>query len=291
MINWATASELDRADQQRSSPEWVAQQWRSERASVVVIDERGRFATKPGGDRLDLARPSAEYDSQRHHLLGLLAGLPIFAAQSTHSTKSAEVHDFREVAASLTDSERDIVATAAALTQWHLREPRCPACGEATQVIKGGFARHCLTCSHDHFPRTDPAVIVAVLDADDRLLLGSQASWPARRVSILAGFVETGESLEQCIHREIAEEVGVQLAAVRYYGSQPWPFPRSLMLGFAARASSLDICVDGDEIEFADWFTRQQVRDQVASGALGLPGASSIAYRMIYSWLDGDLPV
>jgi NAD+ diphosphatase len=134
-------------------------------------------------------------------------------------------------------------------------------------------------------------VIVAVVDKDERLLLGSQASWPERRVSILAGFVEAGESLEQAIHREIAEEVDITLSQVRYFGSQPWPFPRSLMLGFVARASSTEICVDGLEIATADWFSRDQVRTQVASGQIGLPGASSIAFRLIEAWLNDDLQI
>lgn len=288
MISWATASSLDRADRQRSSPVWVATLWRAADAQLLTLDHRGRFPTELGGGLLRMVRPTGDYDDQRHHLLGLLAGAPVFALQEE---PPGELHDFREVAGQLSDDERDLAATAAALTQWHLREPRCPACGDSTAVIRAGFARHCASCGHDHFPRTDPAVIVAVLDADDRLLLGRQASWPARRVSILAGFVETGESLEQAIHREIAEEVGVRLTEVSYYGSQPWPLPRSLMLGFAARAASTDFEVDGDEIAFAAWFSRDEVRHQVASGELALPGASSIAYRMIHSWLAGKLSV
>lgn len=262
--------------------------WRSEDAKLLKIDAGSRFTTNVGGSKLRMTRPFVEFDSQRHRLLGLLNGSAIF---SVEALTEGEVHDFREVGAMLTDNERDIAATASALNQWHRAEPRCPKCGEPTQVINGGFARHCLTCGHDHFPRTDPAVIVAVLDAQDRILLGRQSTWPARRVSILAGFVEAGESLEQAIHREIAEEVDVSLSAVRYYGSQPWPFPRSLMLGFVARASSTAICVDGDEIESADWFTRDAVRSQVASGELGLPGETSIAYRLIEAWLNDDLPV
>ncbi len=282
------ASDLDRVDQHRGSNDWVAGLWRSDDSKLLKLDAESRFTTNVGGSKLRMTRPFVEFDSQRHRLLGLLNGSAIFAVEAL---TDGEVHDFREVGALLTDNERDIAATASALNQWHRAEPRCPTCGEPTMVINGGFARHCPTCGHDHFPRTDPAVIVAVLDAQDRILLGRQSTWPTRRVSILAGFVEAGESLEQAIHREIAEEVDVSLSAVRYYGSQPWPFPRSLMLGFAARASSSTICVDGDEIEFAAWFTRHEVRSQVSSGELGLPGETSIAYRLIESWLNDDLPV
>jgi NAD+ diphosphatase len=288
VISWGTASDLDRVDQHRKSRDWVAGLWRASDAKLLKLDRSSRFTTSGGGERLRLTKPFVEFDSQRHLLLGLLDGAPIFAVEAL---TEGEVHDFRTVGGGLSETERDVAATATALTAWHRAEPRCPSCGDQTAVINGGFARHCLTCGHDHFPRTDPAVIVAVLDAQDRMLLGRQPSWPARRVSILAGFVEVGESLEQAVHREVAEEVDVSLSAVRYHGSQPWPFPRSLMLGFAARASSTAINVDGDEIETAAWFTRDDVRNQVAVGDLSLPGPSSIAYRLIHTWLEGDLEV
>lgn len=287
MINWAAASDLDRVDQHRVSTDWVAGLWRAEDAQLLKLDAQSRFTTHVGGSKLRMTRPFVTFDSQRHRLLGLLNGSPIF---SVEALTEGEVHDFREVAGLLTDDERDIAATASALNQWHRAEPRCPGCGGETTVIRGGFGRHCPSCGHDHFPRTDPAVIVAVLDDSDRLLLGRQSTWPDKRVSILAGFVETGESLEQAIHREIGEEVDIALSTVRYFGSQPWPFPRSLMLGFSARASSTQISVDGDEIESAAWYTRDEVHSLVASGELGLPGASSIAHRMINAWLDDDLP-
>jgi NAD+ diphosphatase len=288
VINWALASDLDRVDHHRTSTAWVAGLWRAADARLLKLDDQSRFTTNAGGSKLRMTKPFVEFDSQRHLLLGMLDGSPIFAVEAL---TEGEVHDFREVGALLSDNQRDIAATATALTQWHRAEPRCPLCGDPSRVINGGFARHCLTCAHDHFPRTDPAVIVAVLDDQDRILLGRQSVWPSRRVSILAGFVEAGESLEQAIHREIGEEVDVSLSAVRYYGSQPWPFPRSLMLGFAARASSTAICVDGNEIESAAWYSRDDVRRQVASGELGLPGETSIAFRLIESWLQEELTV
>jgi len=288
VINWVTASDLDRVDQHRRSTDWVGGLWRSEDAKLLKLDATSRFTTNAGGSKLRMTKPFVDFDSQRHLLLGLLDGSAVFAVETL---TEGEVHDFREVGGQLTDNERDIAVTASALTQWHRAEPMCPRCGGPSTVINGGFARHCLACQHDHFPRTDPAVIVAVLDGQDRILLGRQSTWPARRVSILAGFVEAGESLEQCIHREIAEEVDVILSSVRYFGSQPWPFPRSLMVGFAARASSTAICVDGEEIESAQWYSREEVRDRVASGELGLPGGSSIAFRLITAWLNEELDV
>ena len=226
-------------------------------------------------------------DSQRHRLLGLLNGSPIFAVEEL---ADGEMHDFREVGFQLTDNERDIAATAAALTHWHRLEPQCPSCGAATVAINGGFARHCTRCGRDHFQRTDPAVIVAVVDGEDRLLLGGQAAW-GDRVSVLAGFVESGESLEQAIHREIGEEVDISLSELRYFGSQPWPFPRSLMVAFFGRAVGTDIRVDADEIAHAEWYTRDQLSDKLDSGTLGLPSNSSIASRMIQAWRAGEAPI
>jgi len=285
--HWATASDLDRVDQHRRSTSWVAGLWRAEDAKLLKLDEQSRFTTNTGGSKLRMTKPFVEYDQQRHFLLGLLDSSPIFAVQAL---TEGEVHDLREVGYQLSDNERDVAAAAAALTHWHRNEPRCPRCGGSTRVINGGLARYCDVCRRDHFPRTDPAVIVAVVDDDDRILLGSQSGWGSR-VSVLAGFVEAGESLEQAIHREIVEEVDVTLGEISYFGSQPWPFPRSLMVGFAARATSTAICVDEDEIAYAEWFSRELLRRKLSAEELGLPGRSSIARRLIQAWLDHELPL
>jgi NAD+ diphosphatase len=287
VTNWALASDLDRVDHHRSSTEWVAGLWRSPDARLLKLDADSKFTTNVGGTKLRMTKPFVEFDSQRHRLLGLLDGNPIFAVEAL---TEGEVHDLREVGAQLSDDERDIATTAAAITHWHRMEPLCPRCGGDTQVINGGFARHCAVCERDHFPRTDPAVIVAVVDNQDRLLLGGQESW-GNRVSVLAGFVEAGESLEQAIHREIGEEVDITLAELAYFGSQPWPFPRSLMIGYFARAATTDICVDADDIAYAYWFGRDELKAKIESADLGLPGASSIAARMIQAWLDGEAPL
>jgi len=281
------ASDLDRVDHHRRSPEWVGGLWRAEDAKLLKLDDQSRFTTNAGGSKLRMTKPFVEYDSQRHRLLGLLDAVPIFAVETL---TEGEVHDMREVGHQLSDNERDIAATASALTYWHRREPRCARCGGPTVVINGGFARHCESCGEDHFPRTDPAVIVGVVDSAELLLLGRQASWGPRE-SVLAGFVEVGGSLEQAIHREIGEEVDIALDDIRYFGSQPWPFPRSVMIGFFARAATTDICVDAEEIASADWFTRKRLAEKLESGELGLPGPSSIARRMIHAWLDGEAPL
>ncbi len=287
MTNWADGSDLDRVDQHRASVDWVAGLWRAADAKLLKLDDQSRFTTNTGGSKLRMTKPFVEFDSQRHRLLGMLNGSPIFCVEAL---TEGEVHDLREVGFQLTDNERDIAATAAALTQWHRAEPFCPRCGGPTRVINGGFGRHCDVCQQAHFPRTDPAVIVAVMDAKGRLLLGGQEAW-GNRVSVLAGFVEVGESLEQAIYREISEEVDVDLSEVRYFGSQPWPFPRSIMVGFFARARSTEICVDADEISHAEWYTREQLTEKLDSGDLALPGRASIASRMIQAWRDGESPL
>jgi len=287
VIDWSAASDLDRVDEHRRSPEWVAQLWRSPEAKLLKLDGNSRFTTNTGGSKLRLVKPFVEYDSQRHRLLGLLGDAPIFAVEAL---TEGEVHDFREVAHQLTDTERDIAATATAMINWHRGEPHCPRCGSPTRVINGGYARHCPVCDTELFPRTDPAVIVAIRDPDDRLLLGHQAGWQTNRLSVFAGFVEIGESLEQAVHREMAEEVDVELTVVTYFGSQPWPMQRSLMIGFSARATGSEISIDGDEIGYAAWFTRDELAAGLADGSVSLPNASSIAHRMIKAWQDGTLP-
>lgn len=261
--------------------------WRADDAQLLKLNEESHFTTNNGGTKLRMTKPFVEYDSQRHRLLGLIQGAPIFAVETG---TDGELHELREVGSRLTDNERDIAAAATAVTQWHRREPHCARCGADTEAFNGGFARRCLSCGTENFPRTDPAVIVAVVDDDDRILLGGQATW-GNRISVLAGFVEVGESLEQTIHREIAEEADINLSDVRYFGSQPWPFPRSLMIGFFARATTTAICVDADELVHADWYTRDQLRKLLEADDVGLPGPSSIAYRLINAWLDGEAPL
>ena len=240
---------------------------------AAQTDAESRFTTNAGGSKLRMTKPFVAYDSQRHRLLGLLNGSPIFAVETL---TEGEVHDFREVGFQLTDNERDIAATAAALTHWHRMEPQCPRCGRATVVTNGGFARHCAACGQDHFPRTDPAVIVAVVDADDRLLLGGQPTW-GNRVSVLAGFCKR-RVIEQAIHRN-RRRGHISLSDLRYFGSQPRL--SAFADGCVLRAGGRNhLNIDTREIAHAEWHTRDQPAPKLDS-ALALPGRSSIALRMI----------
>lgn len=286
--DWAAASRLVRVEEHLTSNEWVPKLWQSEDALLLPIDDERRIPVSASGDRLRFIRPSGEYDSQRHFLLGFVDGAPRFVTR-TDWQDAAFVGDggivpasLRDVAANLVDVDRDIAISAVAIINWHRNEPFCPRCGTASEIFKAGFMRVCPQCGNEYFPRTDPAVIVAIIDPDDRLLLGRQSTW-GKRVSVFAGFVETGESAEQAVHREMAEEVGLSLREVRYFGSQPWPFPRSLMLGFVAYAADAEVCT-GAEISYAEWFTRDRLDDELARGVIDIPTPSSIAHRLVTAW-------
>ncbi|MGZ4651393.1 MAG: NAD(+) diphosphatase [Kineosporiaceae bacterium] len=190
----------------------------------------------------------------------------------------------REVGSLLDDAGAGLATAALALGNWHTAHTHCARCGTPTTVVQAGWARGCPHCGAEHYPRTDPAVIMAVVDDEDRILLGRQASWPAKRYSTLAGFVEPGESLEAAVRREVAEESQVEIGDVEYRGSQPWPFPSSLMLGFRARALTTAAQADGVELAHARWWTREQFAADIASRELLLPPRVSIARRLIEDW-------
>jgi NAD+ diphosphatase len=194
----------------------------------------------------------------------------------------------------LDDLEQGVVVQAVALAEWHRANAYCPRCGAPTTIEQAGWTRRCVAEQRDLYPRTDPAVIMAVVDDADRILLAHAAHWPAGRISTLAGFVEPGEGLEQALRREVAEETGIVVGGepgdVVYRGSQAWPFPASLMVGFRARAVSTAIRVDDDEITEAHWFTRAGLLAAVEAGDVGLPGRQSIARALIEEWYGGRLP-
>ena len=194
---------------------------------------------------------------------------------------------FREVAARLDATETALFVEASAISNWHATHTHCPQCGTPTGIEAGGWLRRCPRDNSEHYPRTDPAIIVTVVGADGRVLLGGGGPADAKNYSTLAGFVEPGESLEQAVAREILEEVGVKVTACQYLGSQSWPFPASLMLGFTASTDDVDARPDGVEVTRARWFSREEVQAAVLSGEITVPTRLSIARSLIEHWYGG----
>jgi NAD+ diphosphatase len=192
----------------------------------------------------------------------------------------------REVGADLGDLDAGLLVQAVGIVEWHERNRFSPLTGAPTTIERAGWVQRDPDSGSEVFPRTDPAVIMLVHDGGDRCVLGRQAVWPPGRFSILAGFVEPGESAEAAVVREVAEEVGIAVTDVRYVSSQPWPFPQSLMLGFVARATEEELRIDHDEIEEARWFSREELRS--GSGPQALPPTVSIARHILDRWVAGE---
>jgi NAD+ diphosphatase len=224
--------------------------------------------------------------------LGEAAGVPYVAVRGERSlTVGGRPVDawtgLREVGADLPDLDAGLLVQAIGILEWHERNRFSPLSGAATTIERHGWAQRDPETGIEVFPRTDPAVIMLVHDGADRVVLGRQAVWPPGRFSILAGFVEPGESAEAAVAREVAEEVGLRVDDIRYVGSQPWPFPQSLMLGFVARADGTDdLHLDPEEIEEARWFTRAELR--AGEGPRALPPPVSIARHILDRWVAGE---
>ncbi|GAB3802879.1 NAD(+) diphosphatase [Humibacter antri] len=218
----------------------------------------------------------------------ILSVLADAAARELQADESAW-RGLRELSTTLCDRDAGLVTESVAVANWHASHTHCPRCGTPTVVEHGGWMRRCFVDNNEIFPRTDPAVIMRVLDDDDRLLLGSNALWENNRWSLLAGFVEAGESFEDAVVREVAEESGVLVTDPQYLGSQPWPFPASVMIGMEARAVAghTEPRPDGEEILALRWFSRDDIwrqRDDIL-----LPGGSSIAHAIVRDWYGGPL--
>jgi NAD+ diphosphatase len=186
--------------------------------------------------------------------------------------------------------DRELASAAVALSTWHANHPCCSLCGKPTEARHGGWVRFCADCEREHYPRTDPAVIVAITDPEDRILLAHASYWSPRRFSHLAGYVEPGESLEQAVHREVFEEAHLRLRDLTYVGSQPWPFPASIMVGFTAVADNPAFTLDEDEISEAMWVSRDDLMQVIDEGTVIPAPRGSIARRMLEEWFGGTIP-
>lgn len=285
---------LDRAGEWRDDPGVIPRLRADPRTGVLVVRER----RVPLGDDGLILVPAGDAVLARTREWALLGRRPdgsglLLALQDPDDDTDADGSwapqwsDLREALPVVGAADGELVVAAIALAGWLRDAAFCPTCGHAAELRQNGWSRHCPSCGREHFPRTDPAVIVAVQSADgERLLLGANAQWKGRFYSCFAGFVEAGESLETTVHRELFEESGVRVRDVRYFSSQPWPFPRSLMVGFHATAIDEQTARgDGEEIIDVRWLTREEIGSALAgSGPVGLPGAASIAHRLIADW-------
>ena len=210
-------------------------------------------------------------------------------AQADEELPIENLRTLREIGSFLSPRDIGLSVHAQGLANWHKKHPRCSQCGAATSVISGGSVRKCLIDESEHYPRTDSAIIVLVKDDQDRVLLGRQKVWPKNRFSTFAGFVEPGESFEHCVLREVAEEAGINLKKINYLGSQPWPFPSSLMIAFEATTDNPTAArPDGDEIEEIRWFSRAEMKQAIIDSTLILPLDISVARQMINGWYGDD---
>lgn len=278
---------LDRAEHLRSDDAKLAALWPD--ARVLLLDAEGRALADAAGV-LHTSRGARHPDRGADAvLLGLDGGQAWFALPLLGDGPDDGLQriDLRTAAAAWPVRESTAFAQARAVLHWRARHRYCGACGGALRYQRAGWLGRCMQCDLEHYPRTDPAVIVAVTDGE-RLLLGRQANWPARRYSTLAGFVEPGETLEQAVVREVFEESAVRVRGCRYLASQPWPFPSSLMLGFVAEAEPDVPRVNDDELEDARWFTRDEVgaalRGDTNDAGLLLSPKLSISRWLIETW-------
>jgi NAD+ diphosphatase len=288
----------ERVGERRADQEWLGRAWADADTRVLVF---AGTRVRPGDGTLEWV-PSAEAPPTGIRvLLGERDGRVWFAlvVDPAEAEPPAEAWvGLRELLPHLAGDaveQAPLVFHAFGLAEWLHATRHCPRCGGLLEVRMAGHELECTVCHRRQFPRTDPAVIMAISQGepgspDEQLLLGRQDSWPEGRYSTLAGFLEPGETLEDAVRREVAEETGVRVGEVTYFGNQPWPLPGSLMLGFLGRALSREISVDGREIQDARWFTRAQMRAEADAGTLVLPGGVSISRSLVEHWYGATLP-
>ncbi|HEX4028521.1 MAG TPA: NAD(+) diphosphatase [Rhizomicrobium sp.] len=281
---------LDRASYRRADPAWLAGQ----RASGLFLPF---WQNRPFlmGKRAGFLPGRAEWDNCLCVFLGLDGTQPLFAVDLSGDSEpvldGGNFQEMRPAAFVLPARDTAIAGQAKALLDWHRRHGFCPNCGHATQFADGGYKRTCPQCGAEHFPRTDPVVIMLPVfkseDGVEECLIGRNMRFPPLLFSAFAGFVEPGESMEEAVRRELSEEVELKVGEVRYHATQPWPFPSSLMLGCYAQALSRDFRIDGHEIEAARWLSKEEARARLANkieDEMRLPIAIAIAHHLIRNW-------
>jgi NAD+ diphosphatase len=286
----------DRVGVHRGDDAWLESAWREPETRVLVV--AGNRVRPVDGTIPWICSAEAPGEGTRV-LLGERGGRVWFAELVDASYAEGDgwvgIRDLLPHLAGAGVEQAPLVFHAIGLAEWLLATRFRPRCGGRLESRLAGHELECVECHRRQFPRTDPAVIMAITHGepgadDEELLLGRQDVWPDGRYSTLAGFLEPGETLEDAVRREVAEETGVVVGDVTYFGNQPWPLPASLMLGFLGRARSRDIRVDGVEMQDARWFTRGAMRDETAAGTLVLPGGVSISRSLVEHWYGGPLP-
>ena len=289
---------LDRASNQRRDAEWLTHHRAHPESRYLAFYKLNALATT-AGELLWLsseAIASHLREGAEPLLLGVRDGMAHFAVDLSHieeplaalGLSDAEFGDSRAAASRLPSGEPGIVAHGRALIEWHRRHRFCGVCGSLTEVRDGGSMRKCPNCDQEHFPRTDPVVIMVVWRGD-RCILGRQKAWAPGFYSALAGFIDQGETIEEAVAREVLEEVGLKVDHVEYHASQPWPFPSSLMIGCFAHATDENETVDPVELESARWFTRDELREAFESPGpqhgFNVPNRIAIAHHIIKDWV------
>ncbi|MUL63932.1 NADH pyrophosphatase [Mycobacterium sp. CBMA 234] len=285
----------DRADMLRTDVDAAIAGWKD--ALLLRVDRRNQVLISGGKVVLGSAAELGDKPDEHAVFLGRMPdGRHVWGARAAledPGDAEVEVLDLRRAGTIFDDISAQLVSTATALLNWHDSARFSAIDGAPTKSAKGGWARVNQLGGHEEFPRIDPAIICLVHDGHDRAVLARQTNWPERLFSLLAGFVEAGESFESCAVREISEEIGLTVTDVKYLGSQPWPFPRSLMVGFHAIGDpEQPFSFNDGEIAEAEWFTRAEVREALEHGdwnsasdsRLLLPGSISIAREIIESW-------
>jgi NAD+ diphosphatase len=296
--NVFAGSHLDRCAERRKDSDWLHAALRAPATRFVPLWRDEHLATEDDPPRaVFLAGRTARAVLEREEdavFLGEFGDAACFALEINAELDASEIltgsvmfQSLRALATRLPSDEAALLAYARALLLWQRTHRYCSQCGAPTGAREGGHVRTCTNpdCGLQQFPRLDPAVIVLV-EHGKRCLLGRQPKWPPGVYSTIAGFVEPGESLEDAVRREVAEETGVRVGRVSYHSSQPWPFPSSIMLGFTAEAESEDIALNDSELEDARWFTREEIAERARSSTRGLPAELSIAFRLVSDWYD-----
>jgi NAD+ diphosphatase len=276
------AAEVDRSAHLRSDEAYLQSSWPN---ALVLQFSSEKFASQSNQLAFVKGASLGEYDHQSDYFLGVKDGENFFLRHLDKETSTSEFKSLRAIGSFLSPRDIGLAVHAQGLANWHSKHPRCSLCGGPTVVVLAGAVRRCPADQSEHYPRTDSAIIVLIKNDKDQILLGRQKVWPKYRFSTFAGFVEPGESFEHCVIREVREEAGVELTKINYLGSQPWPFPASLMIAFEAITNTPEQArPDGDEIEEIRWFSREEMKSAILDKSLILPFEISVARQMINAW-------